>query len=96
MTSCAATSRATPLRATRADAAGASPDIGRLGAMLGRVQGRILHRDLDRVSPLAVPVLLEIGREQVQGSAIDELLDEAARELVAEAMDGSEQGQLPL
>ena len=72
-------------------------DIGRLGAMLGRIQGRILHRDLDRVSPLAVPVLLEIGREQVQGTAIDELLDEAANDLIAEATGGGEeQGKLPL
>lgn len=85
------------LRATRADAAGGLTDIGRLGAMLGRIQGRILHRDLDRVSPLAVPVLLEIGREQVQGTAIDELLDEAANDLIAEATGGGEeQGKLPL
>ncbi|HLW28064.1 MAG TPA: DNA ligase-associated DEXH box helicase, partial [Kiloniellales bacterium] len=81
----------------RADAAGGLTDIGRLGAMLGRIQGRILHRDLDRVSPLAVPVLLEIGREQVQGTAIDELLDEAANDLIAEATGGGEeQGKLPL
>lgn len=73
------------LRATRADAAGGLTDIGRLAAMLARVQGKILHRPLDRVSPLAVPVLLEIGREQVAGSALDDLLDAAAAELIAEA-----------
>jgi ATP-dependent Lhr-like helicase len=73
------------LRATRADAATGLTDVRRLGDMLARVKGRITHRHLDRVSPLAVPVLLEIGREQVQGAAIDALLDEAAEELVAEA-----------
>ncbi|MEX0759424.1 MAG: ligase-associated DNA damage response DEXH box helicase, partial [Tistlia sp.] len=73
------------LRATRADAAGGLTDIGRLAAMLARVQGRILHKRLDRVSPLAVPVLLEIGREQVYGGAIDALLEEAAEALIAEA-----------
>jgi ATP-dependent Lhr-like helicase len=73
------------LRATRADAATGLTDVRRLGNMLARVRGRITHRHLDRVSPLAVPVLLEIGREQVQGTAIDALLDEAAEELVAEA-----------
>ena len=31
--------------------------------MLSRIQGRIVHKALDRVSPLAVPVMLEIGRE---------------------------------
>lgn len=74
------------LRATRADAAAGLTDVRRLGDMLARVRGRIVHRDLDRISPLAVPVLLEIGREQVQGSALDDLLDEAARELIAEAV----------
>jgi ATP-dependent Lhr-like helicase len=53
--------------------------------MLSRIHGRITHRELDRVSPLAVPVMLEIGRESVYGEAADELLAEAASELVREA-----------
>jgi len=73
------------LRATRADAASGLTDIHRLAAMLARVKGRLCHRRLDRVSPLAVPVLLEIGREAVYGSALDHLLDEAAAELLDEA-----------
>jgi len=73
------------LRATRADAATGLTDVRRLAAMLRRVKGRIAHRRLDRVSPLAVPVLLEIGREQVYGSALDSLLDTAAQSLIAEA-----------
>ena len=43
-------------------------------------------RALDRVSPLAIPVLLEIGREQVEGEAADLALEEAADLLVREAM----------
>jgi ATP-dependent Lhr-like helicase len=73
------------LRATQADAASGMTDIGRLGQMLARVKGRIIFRELDRVSPLAVPVLLEIGREQVYGTAMDTLLDEAAEALLQEA-----------
>ena len=58
----------------------------RLADMLRRVKGRIAYRRLDRVSPLAVPVLLEIGKESVyDGAAMDELLDEAAQELIDEA-----------
>ena len=34
--------------------------------MLARVKGRVVHMVLSRVSPLAVPVLLEIGRESVR------------------------------
>ena len=73
------------LRAARADAATGLLDLKRLGDMLSRIQGRIIHRELDRVSPLAVPVMLEIGRESVYGEAADELLAEAADELVKEA-----------
>jgi ATP-dependent helicase Lhr and Lhr-like helicase len=74
------------LRAARADAATGLLDLKRLGDMLARIQGRISHRPLDHVSPLAVPVMLEIGRESVYGEASDELLAEAASELVKEAM----------
>jgi ATP-dependent helicase Lhr and Lhr-like helicase len=73
------------LRAARADAATGLLDIRRLSDMLSRIEGRITHQELDRVSPLAVPVMLEISREQVYGEASDELLAEAADELVKEA-----------
>jgi ATP-dependent Lhr-like helicase len=73
------------LRAARADAATGLLDIRRLSDMLVRIGGRITHKELDRVSPLAVPVMLEIGREAVYGEASDELLAEAAEELVKEA-----------
>jgi ATP-dependent Lhr-like helicase len=74
------------LRAARADAATGLLDIRRLSDMLIRIKDRITHKELDRVSPLAVPVMLEIGREAVYGEASDELLAEAADELVKEAM----------
>ncbi len=74
------------LRAARADAATGLLDIRRLGTMLARIKGRIIHKPLDRVSPLAVPVMLEIGREPVSGEASESLLAEAADELVKEAM----------
>ena len=73
-------------RATRADAAHGLLDIRRLGDMLARIKGRIIHRALDHVSPLAVPVMLEIGRESVSGEASEALLAEAEAELVKEAM----------
>ena len=73
------------LRATRRDAAKGLTDIRRLGDMLRRAKGRIRYRRLERVSPLAVPVLLEIGKEHVDGSADDQLLGEAAADLIAEA-----------
>ncbi|MGE0847059.1 MAG: ligase-associated DNA damage response DEXH box helicase, partial [Flavobacteriaceae bacterium] len=57
------------LEATYADAATGMLDIARLGDFLKRIDGHIVHEPLERVSPLAVPVMLEIGREPVYGEA---------------------------
>ena len=76
------------LKAAWADAATGLVDVGRLGGFLQRIRGRIRHSRLTRVSPLAVPVMLEIGRESVPGEARETLLREAAvEELIAEAME---------
>ena len=72
------------LRAARQEAATGLLDIRRVAAMLARVKGHIVHAALDHVSPLAVPIMLEIGRESVYGEASESLLAEA--ELVNEAM----------
>ncbi|MEG3144417.1 ligase-associated DNA damage response DEXH box helicase [Sphingomonas sp. RT2P30] len=74
------------LQAAWADARARMTDVGRLADLLDRAQGTMLHVALDRVSPLAVPVLTLIGRERVaQGLADDALLIEAEA-LAAEAM----------
>ena len=74
------------LDAAWADARAKMTDVGRLGALIERAAERIVHITLDRVSPLAVPVLVLIGRETVaQGLADDVLLIEADA-LAAEAM----------
>jgi ATP-dependent Lhr-like helicase len=74
------------LRAAWEDAADGLIDVHRLGSLLKRIKGHIVHRALDMVSPLAVPVLLEIGRESIYGEAHDVLLAEAAEQLIGEAM----------
>jgi ATP-dependent helicase Lhr and Lhr-like helicase len=74
------------LRAARQEAAAGLLDIKRLGAMLARIKDHVVHRALDHVSPLAVPVMLEIGRESVYGEASETLLAEAESDLVNEAM----------
>jgi ATP-dependent Lhr-like helicase len=76
------------LRATRADAAGGLTDLSRLSLLLERAQGRIIVRRLDRVSPLAVPVLLDIGRESVRTEADEDALLAETEALVEEAMGG--------
>ena len=41
---------------------------------------------LSRISPLAVPVMLEIGKEPVNSNALDDFIDEEAEDLLAEAI----------
>jgi ATP-dependent Lhr-like helicase len=73
------------LRAAQNDAATGLLDLGRLGDLLKRIKGRIVAKRLPRVSPLAVPVLLDIGKESVGQEANEALLSEAADALIAEA-----------
>jgi len=72
------------LEAAWADTATGLLDIRRLGAFLHRIRGRIRHVDLERVSPLAVPLLLEIGAESVRSQTADDLLRGAADTLIDE------------
>ncbi|SEQ63949.1 ATP-dependent helicase Lhr and Lhr-like helicase [Faunimonas pinastri] len=73
------------LQATRADAATGLLDIKRLGEMLSRIRGRIIHQRLERVSPLSVPIMLEIGGESVVGQVHDGILADVEAELIREA-----------
>lgn len=82
------------LEATRADAARGMTDIRRLADLLVTYTGHIAHRSLERVSPLSVPLLLEVGRESVTASAVDELLSELEEELVSEAFHNIPQKRL--
>jgi ATP-dependent Lhr-like helicase len=59
-------------------------DIARVGALLRRVKGRIVHRDLPHISPLAVPAMMEIGKELVGAAGEETVLEDAAAELMAE------------
>ena len=77
------------LKATYADAATGLLDVARLSDMLARIKGHIVLKRLSRISPLAVPVMLEIGKEPVYGSGDDALLADAAA-LAKEAMDESD------
>jgi ATP-dependent Lhr-like helicase len=74
------------MQATRQDAAAGLLDIARLADMLERIKGHILHKRLTQISPLAVPVMLEIGKEPVAGEAQEHVLSMAADDLIAEAM----------
>jgi ATP-dependent Lhr-like helicase len=74
------------IQATRRDAARGLLDIARVGELLRRIRTHIIHKPLDRISPLAVPILIDIGKERVYGEARESAMAEAADELLQEAI----------
>jgi ATP-dependent helicase Lhr and Lhr-like helicase len=76
------------LRITRQEAMRGLVDFARIEGMLIRIAGRIDLCRLDRVTPFAAPLMLEIGKVPVVGAARERLLDEAAQRLMAEAALG--------
>lgn len=74
------------LRCARSDAATNLVEVERVGQMLSRIKGRLRHVSLTHVSPFAVPMFMELGRERAPGGAGEMMLAEAAEDLIARAM----------
>ena len=66
------------LQITRQEALRGLVDFGRIEEMLARTKGRIDHVVVDRITPLAAPLLLEMGVVPVAGEGRERLLAEAA------------------
>lgn len=74
------------IEAAWSDARARMTDVGRLGSLLDRAAAELVHIELDRVTPLAVPLMVMIGRESVPSGAADEELLLEAESLAAAAM----------
>ena len=74
------------IEAAWADARSRMTDVARVGDVLDRAAAEVDHVILDRVSPLAVPVLSMIGRETLPAGAADEELLLEAESLASAAM----------
>ncbi|EPX80779.1 ligase-associated DNA damage response DEXH box helicase [Litoreibacter arenae] len=70
---------------TREEAMKGLIDFGRIEDMIARTHGAIDHLQLDRVTPLAAPLFLEMGRVPIKGAAEERLLVEEASALMAKA-----------
>ena len=70
------------MQITREEALRGLVDFGRIEEMIARVDGRIDHKRLSRVTPLAAPLFLEMGRVPVKGAAEERLLAEEASRLM--------------
>ena len=73
------------LHITRTEAMRGLIDFGRIEDMLTRIGNRIDLNRLSRVSPLAAPLFLEVGKTPVEGMAQDRLLADEAARLMQEA-----------
>ena len=73
------------LAITRAEAMRGLIDFGRLEAMLERIGDRIDHVRLERPSPLAAPLFLEMGKVPVDGKGRERLAEDAAAQLMRDA-----------
>ncbi len=73
------------LRITRDEAMKGLVDFSRIQEMLDRVGNRIDHQKLTRISPLAAPLLLEVGKVPIKGQAEDALLAAQFTQLMQEA-----------
>jgi ATP-dependent Lhr-like helicase len=83
------------IQAAWQDARARMTDVGRLGDLLDRAADDLVHVELDRVSPLAIPAMVMIGRENVpQGAVDDELLLEA--EALVDAAMGDGKSRAPV
>ncbi|MXQ08727.1 ligase-associated DNA damage response DEXH box helicase [Alphaproteobacteria bacterium GH1-50] len=73
------------LKITREEAMRGLVDFGRIEEMLDRTRGRVDHRILDRVTPLAAPLFLEPGRVPVAGEGRERLVEAEAERLMEAA-----------
>ncbi|NBR52262.1 MAG: ligase-associated DNA damage response DEXH box helicase [Rhodobacteraceae bacterium] len=77
------------MRITETEAMRGLVDFGRIEEFLARTEGRIDHVRLERVSPLAAPMLLEVGKVPIVGEGRERLVAQEAAALMAEAgLDG--------
>ena len=73
------------LKVAKEDSLNGLISIDRLGKLMKRIQNKILFKKLEKISPLAVPLLLEINRETINKDELNEYyLEEFENELLRE------------
>ena len=70
------------LEITREEALRGLVDFGRIEEMLARTQGRVDHVVRERVTPLAAPLMLEVGRVPLKGEGRERLIEEETAALM--------------
>ena len=74
------------LRAAWNDARARMTELGRLVRLVDRAAATMVHVEAERITPMAVPLMVIVGRESSPGGTADETLLIEAEALAAEAM----------
>ena len=74
------------LRIARQEAETELLDIARLRSFLTEVEGRTAFSTLPHASPLSIPALMQVGREQIRGEAEQRMVAEAALQGLGESL----------
>ena len=73
------------LQAAREDSYRGLIDLDRLNNFFKRIKNKTIHQKLERVSPLAVPLILEINRETINKSDVNDFyLEELENQILTE------------
>lgn len=70
------------LQITREEAMRGLVDFGRIEEMLTRTAGRVDHMKTSRITPLAAPLFMEMGRVPIKGAAQERLIEETAAKMM--------------
>lgn len=62
------------MRVTRTEAMRGMIDFSRLREMINQIEERFVHMNLDHITPLAAPLLLEMGKVPIKGDAQERML----------------------
>ena len=73
------------MQITRTEAERGLVDFGRIEDLLHRIDGRIKLVHAPHVTPMAAPLLLEVGKVPIMGAGRDRLVEEDAAQLMADA-----------
>jgi ATP-dependent Lhr-like helicase len=74
------------LRAAWSDARTRLTELGRLVRLVDRASATMIHVEADRITPMAVPLMVIVGREALPAGSADEAILIEAEALAAEAM----------
>ena len=73
------------LQITRTEALRGLVDFGRIEEMINRIGTRIDLLQLPAITPLAAPLLLEIGKIPIKGAGLEKLLQQEAADLMIQS-----------